>query len=70
MVYYICFFILLSVTEKVWETASEEETPAVTTTITSDKDSELPLKSRQEKLSPIKTSKGAKQSSLMSFFKK
>lgn len=65
----LCFFILLSVTEKVWESASEEETPS-TTTITSDKDSELSLKSRQEKPSPVKASKGAKQSSLMSFFKK
>ena len=59
-----------SVTEKVWESASEEETPSATTTITSDKDAELPQKSRQEKSSPVKASKGAKQSSLMSFFKK
>ena len=57
-------------TEKVWENASEEETPSAATTITSDKDAEVPLKSRQEKLSPVKASKGAKQSSLMSFFKK
>jgi len=59
------------VTEKVWESGSEDDFMPATTSATADsgREAEVAQTLKTEKRSPIRSSKGAKQASLMSFFK-
>ena len=64
-------FSLVSVTEKVWESGSEDDFMPATTSATADsgREAEVAQTLKTEKLSPIRSSKGAKQASLRSFKK-